>query len=55
VLINRSSCPRLAGTLHLSSFPGPGKTSNVQAAALLRCTGATALRYYGETTITDLS
>lgn len=33
VLISRSSCPRLAGTLHRSSFPGPGKTSNVQAAS----------------------
>ena len=27
VLMSRSSCPRLAGTLHRSSFPGPGRTS----------------------------
>lgn len=33
VLMSRSSCPRLAGTLQRSSFPGPGRTSNVQAAS----------------------
>jgi hypothetical protein len=33
VLMSKSSCPRLAGTLLRWSLPGPGRTSNVHAAS----------------------